>query len=399
MSGTLGGALERRLLSIVGGTIRVGRLTVSLPDGTDREFRGRFDGPEAHVDLHDWRLLRRLTSTGAIGLADGYVAGEYDSPDLSAFLELAAWHLEPAYRYEVPGWLHAVGRTAWKLLGASAKPRGPLQDIVQHYDLGNDFYEAWLDVTMTYSSAVFADERMTLAEAQAEKYRRLAAATGIGPGDHVLEIGSGWGGFAAMLADEIGCHVTTITVSKQQHDHVEKLIADRGLADRVQAQLRDFRDVRGDYDHIVSVEMMESIPASLWSPFFGQLRSLTKPGGTIGLQLIEVAEHHWSISDTNLDFVRRYIFPGGQVPSEPVLRDLASAFGLRWRANREYGQDYARTLRAWLAGFDAAWPSIRGMSAGFDDRFRRMWRYYLAYCGAGFAVGRVDVSQIVLERP
>jgi cyclopropane-fatty-acyl-phospholipid synthase len=397
MSPMLDGVLEGRLLTLVGGTIRAGTLSVDLPDGSDRVFRGRFDGPHAHVDLHRWRLMRRLATTGAIALADGYIDGDYDSPDLASFLELAALHLEPAYRFEAPPWLHRFGRVAWGLLGSPSRPRGPLRDIVEHYDLGNDFYELWLDPTMTYSSGVFDDHTRTLEQAQREKYRRLAGSVGIGPDDHVLEIGSGWGGFATELAITTGCRVTTITVSKEQHEFVDKLVSERGLADRVEARLEDFRTTSGRFDHVVSVEMMESIPQSLWDPFFAKLRELTRAGGTIGLQLITVAEHHWDSSDRHPDFVRRYVFPGGQVPSLGVIRELAARHGLRWRSNRGYGASYARTLRTWLASFDAAWPAVRDL--GYDDRFRRMWRYYLAYCQAGFAVGRVDVDQIVLADP
>lgn len=390
------GALERRILDVVAARIRAGRLRVELPDGSRRTFEGRFPGPVATVTLHRWKLLRRVTATGAIGLADGYVLGDYDADDLEAFLELCALHLEPAYRIAAPRWLHAVGRTAWNVLGSPSRPRGPLTDVVQHYDLGNDFYASWLDETMTYSSAVFTDDEAPLAEAQREKYRGLAERASIRAGDRVLEIGSGWGGFACFLADELACRVTTITVSKEQHDFVDKLVAEQGLADRVDAQLADFRAVDGAFDRVVSVEMMESIPQRLWDPFFRQLRERVRPGGTVGLQLIMVADRHWQSSNEHPDFVRRYIFPGGQVPSLGVLRGLARRHGLTWRDDEGFGRSYARTLATWLANFDDAWPRIREM--GFDDRFRRMWRYYLAYCAAGFASGRIDVRQIVLDR-
>ena len=390
------GALERRILDVVAARIRAGRLRVELPDGSRRTFEGRFPGPVATVSLHRWKLLRRVTATGAIGLADGYVLGDYDADDLEAFLELCALHLEPAYRIAAPRWLHAVGRTAWNVLGSPSRPRGPLTDVVQHYDLGNDFYASWLDETMTYSSAVFTDDEAPLAEAQREKYRGLAERASIRAGDRVLEIGSGWGGFACFLADELGCRVTTITVSKEQHDFVDKLVAEQGLADRVDARLADFRAVDGAFDRVVSVEMMESIPQRLWDPFFRQLRERVRPGGTVGLQLIMVADRHWQSSNEHPDFVRRYIFPGGQVPSLGVLRELARRHGLTWRDDEGFGRSYARTLATWLANFDDAWPRIREM--GFDDRFRRMWRYYLAYCAAGFASGRTDVRQIVLDR-
>ena len=390
----LAGAAERRILDIVGRRIRAGHLAVTLPDGSGRTFEGRHPGPTAAVTLHRWRPLRLVTTTGAIGLADAYVRGDYDVDDLEAFLELFALHLEPAYREPVPEWLHRLGRTAWRVFGNPDRTRGPLGDIVQHYDLGNDFYAAWLDDSMTYSSGIFADADVSLAEAQRLKYERLAEHAGVRVGDEVLEIGSGWGGFAVYLAGELGCRVRTVTVSKEQHDYVEKLVVEHGLVDRVDARLQDFRTVDGSYDRIVSVEMMESVPQRLWDPYFRQLRQRLRPQGTVGLQLIVVADHHWRDSDEHPDFVRRYIFPGGQVPAPSVLHDLAERHGLTWREDAGFGSSYARTLAHWLERFDAAWPSIAEM--GFDERFQRMWRYYLAYCGAGFASGRTDVRQIVL---
>jgi cyclopropane-fatty-acyl-phospholipid synthase len=391
----LAGATERRILDIVGRRIRAGRLAVTLPDGTARTFEGRHAGPAAEVTLHRWRPLRLVTTTGAIGLADAYVRGDYEADDLEAFLELCAMHLEPAYREPVPTWLHHVGRMAWRVFGSPGRTRGPLGDIVQHYDLGNDFYAAWLDESMTYSSAIFAHAGESLAEAQRAKYSRLAERAGVRAGDEVLEIGSGWGGFAVFLAGEMGCTVRTVTVSKEQHDYVEKLVVEHGLVGRVDARLQDFRTVEGSFDRIVSVEMMESIPQRLWDPYFRQLRQRLRPHGTVGLQLIVVADHHWRDSDEHPDFVRRYIFPGGQVPAPSVLRALAERHGLSWREDTGFGSSYARTLAHWLDRFDAAWPRIADM--GFDERFRRMWRYYLAYCGAGFASARTDVRQIVLD--
>ncbi|CAN5700417.1 cyclopropane-fatty-acyl-phospholipid synthase family protein [soil metagenome] len=391
------GDAERWIIDIVGSSVRAGRLSVTLPDGAHRVFEGSHDGPTASVTLHRWRPLRLVTTTGAIGLADAYVRGDYEVDDLEAFLELCALHLEPAYHEPVPEWLHRLGRTAWRTLGSPSRPRGPLADIVQHYDLGNDFYAEWLDETMTYSSAIFCREDMTLAEAQREKYRRLAERAGVQHGDRVLEIGSGWGGFAVYLAIELGCHVTTVTISKEQHDAVEKLVVEHGLVDRVDARLQDFRLVDGEYDRVVSVEMMESIPQRLWAPFFRQLRDWLRPGGSVGLQLIVVADHHWQMSDEHPDFVRQYIFPGGQVPAPSVLHALTERHGLSWREDDGFGESYARTLASWLERFDDAWPQIAEM--GFGDRFRRMWRYYLAYCGAGFASSRTDVRQIVLDRP
>jgi cyclopropane-fatty-acyl-phospholipid synthase len=391
-----GSAVDRAILGFVGGRLRCGRLIVRLPDGRVRAFRGRADGPTAQVDLHDTSVLRQLAATGAIALADGYIDGRYDSPDLAALIELGSLHMEPGYRTEIPDLVERGLRKAWRTLGRAYETRGPVRDIVHHYDLGNDFYAAWLDPTMTYSSAVFARDDMTLEEAQREKYRRLAEVTEIRAGDRVLEIGSGWGGFASYLAGELGAHVTTMTVSREQATYVEKLAAEAGLADRLRVELRDFREAECTFDRVVSVEMIESIPGHRWSEFFGVIRDRLADGGRAGLQIITVEDRHWTSSDENPDFVRRYIFPGGQVPSPGVLRELTKAAGLGWVASARYGGSYARTLRAWRDRFDAAWPDIAEL--GFDEPFRRMWRYYLSYCEGGFASGRTDVSQIVLAR-
>jgi cyclopropane-fatty-acyl-phospholipid synthase len=388
--------LDLAILDIVGTRLRTGTLEVALPDGNTRVYRGRTPGPLAQVTLHDTKLLRRVATLGAIGLADGYVSGDFDTDDLARLIELGALHLERDNAIHVPRALARLGRSVWHTLGNAAAPRGPLPDTISHYDVGNAFFALWLDPTMTYSSAVFTHEDMTLEDAQREKYRRLAEATGLRAGDHVLEIGCGWGGFAVYAAEELGCLVTAITVSREQFDHVRKLVADRGLADRIEPRLEDFRATDGAFDHVVSIEMIESIPQSLWAPYFRQLHDLTKPGGTIGLQVITVADRHWATSDANPDFIRRYVFPGGQVPAPMVLRELARRHALRWVEDHGYGASYARTLATWGAAFEAHEPEIADM--GFDEPFRRMWRYYLAYCEGGFRAGRVDVTQIVLER-
>ncbi len=388
-------ALDLRLLDTIGRHIEVGALEVELPDGSTRIYRGTRPGPRASVQLHDTKLLRRVVSLGAIGLADGYVAGDFDSPDLATVVELGAIRLESDHGVRVPAGIEGGGREIWRRLGRAAAPRGPLRDPIEHYNLGNQFFSLWLDPTMTYSSAVFASERMSLEEAQLEKYRRLAQATGLREGERVLEIGCGWGGFAVAAA-ELGCHVTAITVSKEQLDHVSKLVAERGVGDRVEPRLEDFRATRGTFDRVVSIEMIESIPRTLWPSYFERLRDLTKPGGTIGLQVITVADRHWATSNANPDFIRRYVFPGGQVPAPMVLRALARRSELGWVEDHGYGSSYARTLNAWGRAFEEAEAEVAAL--GFDEPFRRMWRYYLAYCEGGFRAGRVDVRQIVLLR-
>jgi cyclopropane-fatty-acyl-phospholipid synthase len=368
---------------------------VRFPDGSVRTFVGGRPGPAADVDLHDERLIRRLVTTGAIGLADAWIAGEFDSPDLATVIELGALHLEPKDRPRVPAVLERAVRGVWNAIGRASAPRGPLHTTVEHYDLGNAFFRAWLDRSMTYSSAVFSRPDMSLEEAQREKYRRICAAAGLREGLHVLEIGSGWGGFASYAAGEVGCRVTTVTDSREQATWVEKLIADRGLGDRVEVRMEDFSRTPGTYDAVVSIEMIESIPRTRWPELFGVFADRLRPAGRVGLQAITVADRHWASSSANPDFVRRYVFPGGQVPSPGVLRADAAVAGLHITAREGFGASYARTLGEWRRRFDAAWPTIAEL--GFDDRFKRMWQYYLSYCEGGFRSGRTDVSQIALE--
>jgi cyclopropane-fatty-acyl-phospholipid synthase len=389
-------AVDRATLDLIGGQIRTGTLEVVLPDGTTRTFRGDAPGPAAVIDLHDGRVLRRLATVGAIGLADGYIAGEFDSPELADVIELGALHLRPGGEATLRSAIESAGKALWRVAGRASTPRGTLRRTVEHYDLGNGFFALWLDPSMTYSSGVYAAPGMTLEDAQHEKYRRLADATGIRRGDDVLEIGCGWGGFAVYAAGELDCRVTAITVSSEQRDHVAKLVAERGLADRVDVRLEDFRATTGTFDRVVSIEMIESIPQASWGPYVRQLRERTRPGGTIGLQVIVVSDAHWRSSDRNPDFIRRYVFPGGQVPAPSVLRALVRSHGLDWREDHGYGASYARTLRAWRENFDAQIEKVSAL--GFDQRFRRMWRYYLSYCEGGFRSGRTDVRQIVLDR-
>jgi cyclopropane-fatty-acyl-phospholipid synthase len=377
--------------------LRCGALTVRLPDGSVQRYEGAAPGPHARVDVRDLRLVRRLVTTGAIGLAEGWIDGDFDSPDLTAVIELAARHLEPPHRVQAPALVERAGRRAWRTLGRATVPRGPLRTTVQHYDLGNDFFASWLDDTMTYSSAWFVDDDMTLAGAQREKYRRLSESAGLRPGMRVLEIGSGWGGFALYAAGIIGCDVTTVTVSRAQATWVEKQVAEAGLHDRIHVRVEDFSTTPGTFDAVVSIEMIESIPRERWALFFHTVRERLAPGGAAGLQIITVGDRHWDASNGDADFIRRYVFPGGQVPSPTVLRDAWERAGLERVSEAGFGASYARTLHEWRARFDAASPAIAEL--GFDERFHRLWQYYLSYCEAGFRSGRVDVSQIVLCRP
>ena len=373
--------------------IETGQIDLRMPDGRTFRVTGANRGPEAVMIIHDLNFAGSLAQ-GDIGVAESYLRGQWESPDLTRFLELfcvnqnvIAKLLEgrPLVRFMqmIHHWLNRNTRA------------GARRNIHAHYDLGNQFYSTWLDGTMTYSSALFEETR-DLASAQTRKYSALAERTEIGPDDHVLEIGCGWGGFAEYAARDIGCRVTGLTISREQYDFARKRIFDAGLNEKVEIRLQDYRDETGSYDRIASIEMFEAVGEEYWPAYFRQLRERLKPGGRAGLQVITIEESQFPRYRRELDFIRRYVFPGGMLPTGTIMRDLGNKFGLPLAGERVFGLDYALTLAHWRDRFRAAWPNLT--SLGFDERFRRLWEYYLAYCEAGFRAGTIDVRQMVFAR-
>jgi cyclopropane-fatty-acyl-phospholipid synthase len=388
-------ATDAVALALLGRLIREGSLDVTLPDGRRRTLRGPRPGPHAAVEIHRPGVGPRVVMGGDIGLAETYMDGDLTTPDLPTLVELATRNLN---RWQRRGAARPLQRLlyALKSVRLRARPRGGVASTAAHYELGNDFYRLWLDRTMTYSSAVFDRTDQTLEEAQSAKYRRLAEATDLRGGHRVLEIGSGWGAFAVFAARDLGCPVTTVTISREQHAFVSDLVRREGLGDRVDVRLEDYRHIEGTFDRVVSIEMIESIPEEQWPGYFNGIHRLLRSNGRAGLQIIVMADEFWEPSRGNEHFIGRYIFPGCGIPATRVLRRLASEAGLRWRSEQAFGHSYARTLAEWRRRFESAWPLIAEM--GFDDRFRRMWECYLSFCEGGFRGGRLDVKQIVLER-
>jgi cyclopropane-fatty-acyl-phospholipid synthase len=270
------------------------------------------------------------------------------------------------------------------------------KNIHAHYDLGNDFYSAWLDPSMTYSSALFDSGSNDLTSAQVRKYQSLAQEIELKSGEHVLEIGCGWGGFAEYAAKNYDARVVGLTISREQHDYAKRRIFDAGLADKVDIRMQDYRDERGQYDRIASIEMLEAVGERYWPAYFAQLRDRLRPGGAAGIQTITIQERFFDNYKREIDFIRRYVFPGGMLPTPETLKSLGEKFGVPLRAEKIFGEDYARTLSEWRGRFRTAWPQITTL--GFDERFRRLWEYYLAYCEAGFRSRNIDVRQMVFTR-
>ncbi len=375
---------------------RFGRIRVILPDGSEHDFIGDEPGPQAEIEFRNRRVLRRMLTNGSNGFAEGYLAGDFETPDLAALLELGARNEDAWGNFLTRTTMLAGLHRLMHVLRPNSK-RGARRNISHHYDLGNRFYSAWLDRSLTYSSAVFDGADQPLEAAQTNKYANIAALGGLKPGDHVLEIGCGWGGFALYAAKSLGCRVTGLTISQEQFEHVRARIAAEGLQDRVEVRFQDYRDTQGVFDRVVSIEMFEAVGERYWDPFFSKLNEVLRPGGTAALQVITIAEDVWPSYRRSADFIQRYIFPGGVLPPRRALVERAQGAGLAWLADRGYGIHYARTLALWHQRFCEAWPEIGRL--GFDERFQRMWRYYLAYCEAGFRAGRIDVLQMALRRP
>jgi len=375
--------------------MKTGSLVVAVPDGRRYRIAASMPGPNAEIIIRNMRFARRAMMMGDVGLGESYSDGDWDSPDVTAVVALFAANdaLVEDFLKRSP-----VARLFLQIrhfLNRNTKS-GSKRNISRHYDLGNTFYQAWLDRGMTYSSALFAPGDNDLAAAQERKYRVLADAMGVKPGEHVLEIGCGWGAFAEYLARDRGAQVTALTISREQFDFAQKRIQAAGLNERVTIKFQDYRDERGIYDRIGSIEMFEAVGENYWRSFFRTLTERLKPGGTAGLQIITIPEHFFEDYRRNVDFIRRHIFPGGMLPSPERLRSLAREVGLGIEAERVFGADYAETLRQWRTAFEAAWPTLTPL--GFDERFRRLWRYYLSYCEAGFDIGTIDVRQLVYRR-
>lgn len=388
--------LWTRLVFAIADRVEEGRLTVTMPDGRVFVFAGERDGVDAALIVRDPNFARRFVMGGAIGFAEGYMAGEFDTPDLALLLELFARNVDIlATRWR--GSL--VSRTAARLghlLNRNTRG-GARRNIHAHYDLGNAFYARWLDETMTYSSARFADPGEPLSDAQRRKYRTLAEGMALQRGDRVLEIGSGWGGFAEVAAGEFGAQVVGLTISREQFAFAQERIRARGLQSQVEFRLQDYRDATGTFDRIASIEMFEAVGEEYWPSYFQTVRDRLRPGGSAGLQIITIRDQDFATYRRSVDFIQKYIFPGGMLPSPAMLRTLTQRAGLDTLRNVTFGLDYARTLNEWRQRFLGAWDEI--VPLGFDERFRRLWEYYLAYCEAGFRAGMIDVTQLTLVKP
>jgi cyclopropane-fatty-acyl-phospholipid synthase len=382
-------SISGRVMQTLLRRIAVGRLEFQTPSGEIVAHQSSVPGPDARIVLHSWRMLRRLLFGGDVGFAESFMDGEWSSPDLPSVIEFAARNqtvLGDAIEASTPA------RLLNKLLHvrrANTKT-GSKRNIEEHYDLGNEFYARWLDAGMTYSSALFTAPGQSLEEAQEAKLWRITQLLGLKGGERVLEIGCGWGGLAEHLIRAEGCHVTGITLSPSQLSHAQARLAAAGLTDKADMRLEDYRDTEGTFDRIVSIEMFEAVGEDYWGTYFARLRERLAAGGAAVLQVISIADAKFDSYRSSPDFIQKHIFPGGMLPSNTAFRKCIAAAGLVLKHEELFGLSYAATLAEWRRRFHRAWPDL--VKLGFDDRFRRKWDYYLAYCEGGFRAGAIDVG-------
>jgi cyclopropane-fatty-acyl-phospholipid synthase len=389
-------AVWRRIAEAWAAKAAVGTLTLVFPDGSQRDYATAKSGPSATIKIHRGRAVWRMMIGGELGFAEAFMDGDWSSPDLAQVIEFGLANQAGLAAALRGSWLVRAVAAAQHWSRANTRA-GSRRNIAHHYDLGNNFFERWLDETMTYSSAVFAAPGMSLAEAQREKYRRVIASLDLRPDDRVLEIGCGWGGFAEIAAAEAGVTVTGITLSREQAQFARHRMIVAGLNDRVDIRVEDYRDVGGSFDRIVAIEMFEAVGERNWPGFFHMIRDRLKDGGRAVIQVITIADEHFDGYRRSVDFIQRYIFPGGMLPSRSALAKSIEASGLSLVQASFFGESYAETLRQWNKRFQGQWDRISPL--GFDDRFHRMWTYYLNSCEAGFRLGITDVGQFVIGKP
>ena len=364
-----------------------GRLLVEFPSGGTVALGGG-TGPAARMKLASFKPVWRLMTRGSLGLAESYMRAEIDTPDLGAVLRFLNMNY-PAVMSASGGVSRARLSDIWWHKRRENTRRGSRRNIAAHYDLGNDFYKLWLDPGMTYSSAIFRAADAKLQDAQEEKYRVVLDALELKAGDRLLEIGFGWGGLAERAARN-GAEVTGLTLSKEQLAYAQQRLKAASLADRVDLRLEDYRDCSGAFDCIASVEMIEAVGEAHWPRYFETIAARLTSGGKAVIQSITIDERHFATYRRQADFIQRYIFPGGMLPTVARMKDEAAKAGLQFETVERFGQSYAVTLREWRLRFLSHWPEIEQL--GFDERFKRMWIYYLTYCEVGFESGDVDVG-------
>ena len=373
--------------------IEAGELRAVFPSNFQKVYSGGQVGPTADIQINSWKLVPRLLLSGDMGLAESFLSGEWETSNLTQLILLGDINERALGNAVTPSkFINSIEKLRHQRRDNSK--RGSRRNIAAHYDLGNEFYSHWLDNSMSYSSALFTDFGEELEVGQNRKYQRLAKALKLKEGDQVLEIGCGWGGFAEIAAKEYKCNVVGITLSNEQAKFAQRRMKENQLSNLVDIRIEDYRDVQGSFDKIVSIEMFEAVGEEHWRNYFETIKTRLKPGGLAGIQSITIANEFFETYKRRPDFIQKYIFPGGILPSEDKLNNAVSSAGLKILDDYYFGKSYAETLRRWQSTFEQKWDDIKNL--GFDEKFQKMWHYYLSYCEAGFETGHINVGQFLI---
>ena len=371
-----------------------GSIEIEWPNGKIEIISALKDGPRANLKISDNDVVKEIINGGSVKFAELYMNKRLSSANLTTLMHYFALNNDEAEdTFKVSTFKYLYNKFA-HFRNKNSKNQAK-KNISYHYDLGNKFYSYWLDKSMTYSSAIFSKQNDDLEIAQTNKYKSLANLVSVKDGENLLEIGCGWGGFSEFLAKNYECNITAITISKEQYNFAKKRIEKANLEKKVDIQFCDYRNIQGKFDKILSIEMFEAVGKDYWNKFFEKIRSVLKPNGNVGLQLITIDDQIYQVYKNNPDFIQKYIFPGGMLPSFNMLTNIVDKNYFNIDTVNSYSNDYAKTLNIWNTKFNDNWEKIKKL--GFDEKFKLMWNYYLSYCEGGFLSKNIDLKQIKLN--
>jgi|TARA_B110000459_G_scaffold57399_1_gene64503 cyclopropane-fatty-acyl-phospholipid synthase len=371
-----------------------GSIQIEFSDGYIENIKAKKPGPKAMLKINKPNAAKEIIQGGSVAFAESYINKDISTDNLTNLIHYCALNNDQAESTFNISILKKIIHKVFHYKNKNTKNQAK-KNISFHYDLGNKFYEYWLDKTMTYSSAIFNNKSIELEAAQNNKYKKLAELSAIKNGDQILEIGCGWGGFAEFIGNNYDCNLTAVTISKEQYEYTKKRIFDANLSHKIEVLLCDYRNITGKFDKIVSIEMFEAVGKQYWNTFFKKIENILKPKGSISLQLITIDDNIYDVYKTNPDFIQKYIFPGGMLPSDKILKELINKTSLKINSIDSFSKDYAKTLNIWNKEFNKKWDKIEKL--GFDENFKLLWNYYLSYCEGGFLSKNIDLKQIKLS--
>ena len=386
--------LEKLLINFLS-KIKYGNLRVEFPSGEKKNFGGIDDSLSASIQIHNYNFLSHILKRGSVGYAEAYMKGFFSTPNLTNLLMLSHKN-EKYFLNNMNSNLFYLTLSKLKhFLNDNSKSQSK-KNIKYHYDLGNKFYEKWLDQSMTYSSALFDQQNTNLSDAQINKYKKIADSLSLNENSKTLEIGCGWGGFSSYVAKKYNCKVDAITISREQFDYTASKIQKEGLGENVKVQFKDYREIEKTYSNIASIEMFEAVGKKYWNNYFEIINKSLRDNGKAALQIITINEKRAKEYQNRPDFIQQYIFPGGMLPTKNQLETSAKEVGLKCLEMLSFGKSYAKTLNIWNSQFQESWNDVS--TFGFDNKFKRMWEFYFSYCETGFLSSSTDVSHFLVKK-